>query len=485
MALKALNFRLIFRVLGLVLIFEGLFLGLNLIACLVYDHSTIAPILKSLLITSVTGILLYYSSHYHSQKEIAKKDGFITVTLSWLAISLFGTLPYLISGGIPRFTDAFFESVSGFTTTGSSILANIEGLPRGILFWRSLTHWIGGMGIIMLMLAVFPFFKIGGMHLFNSEYSTASFERLKPKLIDTAKRLWMVYVLLTLAEIIMLCLGGMELFDSICHSFGTIATGGFSPKNTSLINYSPYIHYVVTVFMMLSGINFTLHYFWLTGVHKKLFQNEEFRYYLLIILVAGGLITLLLMGTNYSFEASFRHSFFQVVSIITSTGFSTDDYLIWPASAAAIIFFLMFVGGCAGSTSGGIKVVRHVISAKRMMQVFKNLAYPQTINKLFYNKNALEPGHVNSVMNFVFVYLLTFFAGFILLVIFGTDFATSAGSVATTLGGIGPGFGLTGPMGNFSMIPEAGKYLLCATMLLGRLELFTIYVLFSPGFWKS
>ncbi len=481
--MKIFNFRLIIYILSLVLVFEGVFMILSIIASLVYDKSSILPITYSSLITFSIGGALFFFTRKGLDREPSIKDGFLVVTLCWLVLSLFGTLPYLFSHSIPGFVDAFFESTSGFTTTGSSILTDIESMPRGILFWRSETHWMGGMGIIMMVLAIFPYFKYGGMHLFGAEFSTILFEKFKPKLIDTAKRLWFIYILLTVSEIILLSLGGMQLFDSICHSFGTIATGGFSTKNASIGAYSPYIQYVIIIFMTLSGISFAAHYHLLKGNFRKFFKNQEIKYFITIILIAGISTTIYLFKAGYPLEKAFRNSFFQIVSIITSTGFATDDYIYWPKLATAFLFALMFVGGCAGSTSGGIKVVRHLIFVKRVILGIKSVIHPTMIKKVRFNENNLDESLTSSIISFILIYLLTFCIGTIVMSFLNLPLDVALSSVATTMGGIGPGFGMVGPFGNFAEIPEFGKYFLSFLMILGRLEILSVLVIFTRRFW--
>ncbi len=479
-----LNVRMISYLLGFVLIFESFFMILDVSICFIYDTSSIKPVSVSALITFIAGILPVLLFKKRISVEPGIKDSFIIVTLSWIVLSLFGSLPFLLSHSIIHLTDAFFESVSGFTTTGSSILTDVESLPRGILFWRSETHWIGGLGIIVLMLTIFPYFKVGGMHLFSAESSVVVFERLKPRLIDTAKRLWLVYLILTASEVILLSVGEMDFFDSMCHAFGTVATGGFSTKNASLMNSSSYTQYIIILFMFLSGINFALHYFFFTGNYSRVFRNEEFKAYTLILIFAGLAVTFHLYFRGNRFESALRHAFFQVTSILTATGFSSSDYLQWPVYSKVIIFMLMLIGGSAGSTSGGIKVVRHVVAIKRLGMHFKNLLHPQMIKPVKYNRQVLESNQVNLIINFIITYLIIICIGTFFLTLMGLDFDTSAGSVATTLGGIGPGFGMTGPASHFAYIPVAAKWFLSSLMILGRLELFTVLVIFHPSFWK-
>jgi trk system potassium uptake protein TrkH len=483
--MKILNFRLVFHTLGIVLLCESLFMLLSLSITFIYQTDNFFPFITSFIITASTGgLLILLANRKKSLKDATIRDSFLIVCLSWLSISILGTLPYLLSGEIPFFVDAYFESVSGFTTTGSSILTDVELISKDILFWRSETHWIGGMGIIVLVVAILPFFNVGGNRLFSSEGSKVSFEKIKPKVIDTAKRLWLIYMVLTVAEIILLTVFGMDLFDSVCHSFGTIATGGFSTKNASLAQYPPVIHYIVTFFMFLAGINFALHYFALRGGISKVFRNEELRLYLLIILVVTFTISLILINHGGGVEKSIRDSLFQVVTIITCTGFATTDYLLWPEHAWMLIFFVMFVGGCAGSTAGGIKVIRHLIVFKTIRNYIARLLNPNRVILLKYNNSVVDQTSANGITSYFFMYLFTFVIGSVVMIFTGLDLHSAMGSVITTLGGIGPGLGIVGPTGNFHEVTIFGKYFLCLMMLLGRLEFYSLLIILMPGFWK-
>jgi len=482
--MKIINLKLILYTTSLVLLFEGAFMTLAILASIIYDAGSIISIFQSTIITIAIGGILFFLTRKGLDKEPSIKEGFLIVTLGWIILSLFGTLPYILSGSIKSFSDAFFESASGFTTTGSSILTDIESIPKGILFWRSETHWIGGMGIIMLVLAIFPFFKYGGVYLFGAEFSNLLFTKLKPKLIDTAKRLWFVYILLTVIEIILLYAGKMELFDSICHAFGTIATGGFSTRNASIADYSPYIQYVIMVFMTLSGISFASHYFLLKGNYEKVINNQELKFFITIIVITGLSISVYLFNHGYPYEKAFRSSFFQVISIITCTGFSTADYQEWPKYAGAIIFALMFVGGCSGSTSGGIKAVRHLILVKRVFLNIKSKLHPTMIKEVHFNDNTLDDNITSNIISYVLIYLFTFCLGTIIMSCFNLPLSSAASSIATTMGGIGPGFGIIGPSGNFAAIPNPGKYVLSVFMILGRLEILPVIVLITKRFWQ-
>ncbi|MBN1181292.1 MAG: TrkH family potassium uptake protein [Bacteroidales bacterium] len=450
----------------------------------IYSENVL-PFVFSSVISTIIGVLFYLLARKDKKEVIlTKKDAYFTVTLSWLFIGLIGCLPYLFSKAIPNFTDAFFESVSGFTTTGSSILTDIEALPKSILFWRSLTHWIGGIGIIVLVIIVMPTLQIGGYNLFTLESSLQ--EKIQPKIKSVGYRLMFIYVLLTLAEVLLLLAGKMNLYESVCHAFGTIATGGFSPKNTSIAGYSPYIQYVVMIFMLLAGTNFVIHYYILKRSFKKVRNNEELKLYLFFILFIGLVITLaLFFKMKKPFEESFRESYFQVISIITCTGYATADYMVWPKFAWIIIFFSMFLGGSTGSTAGGIKMARHLVLFKNVRRVFRQLISPNAIFTIRLNKKPINEEANSSILTFIAIYLLVFVVGSVSLIILGVNSQTASSAVATCMAGIGPGLGEIGPVGNFANIPEAGKGILTMAMLLGRLEIYTIVMLFTPYFWKK
>lgn len=481
-----LNFKIIIRTLGFLLIGEALFMFLSLGVSLIYcDGDTIA-FLKSALVTMGTGSL-FLASTFKAEKKVGKKEGYIIVGLVWIFFSVFGSLPYLFSHSIPSYTDAFFETMSGFTTTGSSILNNIEEMPHGILFWRSLTQWLGGMGIVVLMLAILPAFGIGGMSLFSAESPGISPDKVNPKIKDTAKILWNLYLIFTVAEAVLLFFGGMTVFDAICHSFTTMATGGYSTKQASIAYWnSPYIQYVITAFMIIAGTNFSLSFFAFTGSPKKMFKNEEFKYYILVILLFTTLVTAgLIITSELGFEESFRISIFQVVSIITTTGFATADYLLWKPIMMGMILFLFFIGGSTGSTGGGIKVMRIVLLVKNSYYELRRLVHPNAIIPVRFNKRPVNQQTITNVLAFFFLYVAAFFLSSLIFLLFADDFETSMGAVATCLGNIGPGFGTVGPAANFAHIPDAGKWFLSFLMMLGRLEIFTIIVIFSPAFWKD
>lgn len=463
----------------------GLFMLTSIIWALVYDEETTIPLGLSALITLFTGAVLYYSTLGNLKKELGLKDSYFTVTFTWVIISLFGTLPYLLTGSITSYIDAIFETVSGFTTTGSSILRDIEVLPKSVLFWRSLTHWIGGMGIIVLVVAILPLLRIGGYNLFKNEASGISYEKLTPKTASTAKRLWGIYVSLTFILTGLLILGDMNLFDALNHAFSTMSTGGFSTKNNSVGAFSPYIQYVIIFFMFLAGANFYLHYHFIKGRFKRVFGNLELRsYFGIIVIVASAIAFIIFRNGGLTVEKAIRDAFFQVVSIITTTGFATTDYLLWPAPAWTLIFLLMFIGACVGSTGGGIKVIRHVVSFRNVMLHFRRMLHPNSVSLLKINNEVIDDEKVGSLISFLVLYLLTFTFGSILMVLLGEDTLTAVGSVAANMGGVGPGIGLVGPASSYANIHEVGKVVLSFLMIIGRLELTTVLILFTGLFWE-
>ncbi len=439
------------------------------------------------IIASVSvGIILFFTTRNHKQ-ELRAKDGFIIVTFGWVLFSLLGALPFFLSGFIPSYTDAFFETMSGFSTTGATILTDIEALPHGLLFWRSLTHWLGGMGIILLSLAILPLLGVGGMQLFKAEVPGPSPDKLTPRIKHTAELLWGVYVLLTVAEIILLMMGGMGWFDSVCHSFGTLATGGFSTKNASIGHYnSAYVDYIITIFMILAGLNFSLHYRALRGKPRIYFKDPETLFFFGIIGAATLFVTFSIWHqTSQDIALSFRQGFFQVVSIITTTGYGTADYETWSSSSRMVIFILMFFCGCAGSTGGGLKIISSLILIKFSLNEIKRLIHPQAVLPVRVGKVVVSRDIIANVAGFYLFYVSIFVFGVLFMNILGLDFETSLGGVAASLGNIGPGLGDLGPTDNYGFLPDLGKWFLSFLMLVGRLEIYTVLIIFTPMFWKK
>ncbi len=481
------NYKLIFNIVGFLLIIVGLFIFTGIPFSMYYESDDIPSLIISGSITCLIGLLIWFFTRKSENKDFGKREGYVIVTSSWIIMSLFGALPFIIHGSIPNYTDAFFETMSGFTTTGATILTDIEKLPYGLLFWRSLTQWLGGMGIIVLSLAILPILGIGGMQLFMAEVPGPTKDKVHPRVRETAKRLWGIYLILTAAETLLLLAGGMNLFDSITHSFTTMATGGFSPKNASIAFYtSPFIHYVIIVFMFFAGMNFTLHYYALHRNFSFLKDNNEFRFYAAIVIVATVFIVLIhLPHVDFHYEEAIRQSLFHVISLVTTTGFVTSDFENWAPYSRIIFFVLLFVGGCAGSTGGSIKVIRHYLLFRNGFLELKRLVHPRAIIPVRVNNKAVPMEIISNVQAFFILYILLFVFGSIVMSILGVDFVTSLGAVATCLGNVGPGIGTVGPVSNFAHMPEVGKWILSFLMLLGRLELFTVLIIFSSYFWKK
>ncbi len=480
------NVKIIIRVLGFLILVEGVAMLLALAVSLIYGENDSTAIAISSGISILLGGVIALLTQ-KAKKDIGKREGFIIVAFVWVIFSFFGTLPYVLSGSIPNFTNAFFETMSGFTTTGSSILSDIEILPHGILFWRSMSQWLGGMGIIVLSLAILPVFGIGGMQLYVAEVPGPAPDKISPRIRQTAKTLWIIYLGFTIAETLLLLIGGMSLFDAVCHSFTTMATGGFSTKQASIAHWSsPFIQYVIIVFMFLAGTNFTISYLAIKGRFKTVFKDEEFKYYGIFVLLFTGLIFAgLLITTQLGVEHAFRDALFQVVSIITTTGFATADYLLWAPILIILLFTLFFFGGSAGSTGGSIKIMRIVLLLKNSYYELRRMIHPHAIIPVKFNNRSVDSKIITNVLAFFMLYFIIFGVSTIIFTLMEPDLESAMGAVATSLGNIGPGLGNVGPAENFLHVSPAGKWFLSFLMLLGRLELFTILVLFSPSFWKK
>jgi len=481
------NFSVIIKFIGILLMIVSGCMLISVSWSVHYNESMSARALAlSSLITFIAGICLFLAARKHDHRNIGKKEGYLIVTLTWLSISAFGALPIFIAGTTTSYTDAFFETISGFTTTGATILEDIEGVEKGLLFWRSTTHWLGGMGIIVLTLAILPILGVGGMQLFIAESPGTTPSRLHPRITQTAKRLWGIYVFLTFALMALLMLGGMDFFHSLNHAFSTMATGGFSTQNDSIAGYSPYIQYVIIFFMIMAGISFAQHYFLLKGQFRKVLGNEELRFYLSVI----GLFTLVLTLAVFilhqaGLEKAFRDSLFQTVAIATTTGFVTTDYLEWSGSLWFLIFLLMFTGGCIGSTGGGLKMIRVLVLIKNTRLELKRLMHPMAVIPVRLDGKAIPQEIITNFLAFFLLYILLFFGGAAIMTAYGLDFTSAIGASIATLGNIGPAIGSVGPVENYAHIPTGGKWVLSFFMLLGRLELFTVLLLFSPSFWKK
>ncbi|MCF4151002.1 TrkH family potassium uptake protein [Dethiosulfovibrio sp. F2B] len=481
------RFGLVSRVLGLLCAIVSLSMTWPLYWSLKDGSNDIRAFLAAIAVGFISGAALYLAGRGEDYQELGIREAFAVVTLSWVLASAVGALPFYFAGSVDTYTDGFFEAMSGFTTTGASILTDIQSNPRGILFWRSLTHWLGGMGIIVLSLAILPFIGVGGMQLFKAEVPGPTPEKLTPRVQQTAVLLWGVYVLLSGAEVLALAAGGMDLFESLTHTFGTMATGGFSPLNGSIGQYgNPYFDWVITIFMFLAGANFTLHYMALRGKPLSLWRDEEFRFYTKVILFSTVTITLslLVFGGYASAERALREAAFQVVSIVTTTGYATADFDLWPQYCRFLLLLLMFVGGCAGSTGGGMKNVRIMVILRRVGMEIKRLLHPRQVIKIRLNGTVLRDDVITSVTAFFILYIVLFALATLAMAAMGLDLTAAISSVAATLGNIGPGLGMVGPTQNYHWICAPGKWLLSLCMLLGRLEIFTVVMLFFPGTWK-
>jgi trk system potassium uptake protein TrkH len=480
--MKLINPLVILRILSTIILIESIsFLACTPVA-LIYHEDT-HPFLVSSLITGFIYVVLRIISVDAHTDKFSNRDGYLVVTLSWLVFSILGSFPYLLSKTIPAFTNAFFESASGFTTTGASILTDVESLPYSVLFYRSLTHWIGGIGIIVLVIIILPSLKVSGYHLFSLESSLR--EKILPRTKAIGFRVLFIYSGLTLVQIVLLWLGDMNLFDSICHSFGTIATGGFSTKNNSLQFYSSYSQYIVMIFMVLAGTSQVIYYYLVKYQLRKVKNNEELWFYITVVIISGTIATAILYNNSTrTFEEAFREGYFQVVSIITSTGFVSVDYLFWPVAGVILIFILMFAGGSTGSTSGGIKMARHLIMLKNIKSAFLKLNHPKALATIMLNGKPVGVSTNIAIISFVILYLFLFIVGTLIIIITGVDIVTSASSVAVCMAGIGPGLGAVGPMSNYAGLPEISKVVLSILMITGRLEIITVFTLFTRSFWK-
>jgi len=498
--MKQLNIKIIVSFLGLTSMLNGFFMLIAMPFSIYHNEPEQWGILKAGLTTITIGLTLWFLNR-KAKKSLQKKEGYLIVTLGWLMLTLTGTLPYLFTGSIPNFTNAIFETISGYSTTGSSILTDIESMPKGILFWRSATHWIGGMGIIVLTVAVLPLLGIGGMQLFMAEAPGPSADKMHPRITETAKRLWLIYFILTFSEFFLLKIAGMTWFDAINHAMATMSTGGFSTKNASVAHWngSPVIQYIITAFMLIAGANFVLTYFALKGQVRKVFQSEEFKYYFFGILGLTAIITVIIVNfqdpnlvTSINHpkpwgetESAFRHAAFQVTSVLTTTGFVTADFTMWSYFATTLMFSLFFIGGSAGSTSGGVKIVRHIIMIKNSFYEFKKLLHPSAIIPVRYNGTGVPKNIIYNILAFFILYMLIFIVGSIILTFFGLDFESAIGATASSLGNIGPAIGSVSPVDNFAHLSIGAKWFCSFLMLIGRLELFTVLILFTPFFWRK
>jgi trk system potassium uptake protein TrkH len=498
--MNSLNLKIIYRFLGLTAVLNGVFMLLAVPFSIYHQENTIFGILNAGIISISIGLLLFFLNK-PTDTNIQKKEGYLIVTAGWLTLTITGMLPYLLTGATSSITDAFFETISGYSTTGSTILTDIQGTSKGILFWRSATHWIGGMGIIVLTIAILPLLGIGGMQLFLAEAPGPSADKLHPRITDTAKRLWLIYVVLTLVEFLLLKIAGMTWFDAINHAMSTMSTGGFStkPDSVAFYNGNPWIQYIIIFFMFIAGTNFVLTYFALKGKINKILQSEEFKYYSLVILVTTVIVSVIILffqDPNLQTvlahpkvfgetESAIRHALFQVISVITTTGFVSADFTMWSFFATGIFFALFFLGGSAGSTSGGVKIVRHIIMLKNSFLEFKKALHPNAIIPVRYDGKAVTQPIVFNILSFFIIYMFIFIFGSVILTFCGLDFTSAIGAAASSLGNIGPAIGSLSPVDNFAHLSNSAKWFCGFLMLIGRLELFTVLILFSPFFWRK
>jgi trk system potassium uptake protein TrkH len=481
------GWRFILNILGVLLFFFGLTMIFPLMVGLYYGDQSLIPLLESMVITVSVGSILYFIFRKARVEVINQREGMAIVAVGWTAVGLFGALPFYLGDGYFTFTDAVFESVSGFTTTGASILTTIEAVSKGLLFWRSFIQWLGGMGIIVLSVAILPFLGVGGMQLYKAEVPSPVPDKLKPRIRDTAMILWKVYALISLAQVLMLLLGGMGWYDTLCHTFTTMPTGGFSTKNASIAHFnSVYFDSVFIFFMLLAGINFSLHYQMLRGKTLAFWQDSECRFFIGAVILTTLVVSLNVFGSVYeTIGQALRYGAFQVVSIITTTGFATADYQQWPVMSQLILLLLMFLGASAGSTGGGMKCLRIMLCFKYCYKELFSLIHPHAVSHVKIAGKSVPDDIMRSVLGFLALYVGLFALNSVLLAGLGVDFITSITAVASCIGNIGPGFGMVGPVENYAQIPFLGKWLLIWCMLLGRLEIFTVIILVVPEFWRK
>lgn len=483
-------------ILGMFIFFLGFALLVPIVIALIYKEPTWHAFLFSALIAFGIGGSLYY--FFKPKRELRIREGFLIVSLTWLFLSLVGGLPFVISGVLPSYTDAVFETMSGLTTTGATILGGvthngfanpqIEAIPKSLLFWRSLAHWLGGMGIIVLSIAILPLLGVGGMQLFQAESPGPRADKLTPRVQETAKLLWGVYVAFTVAEFLLLWIHPkMDWFDAINHAFATLATGGFSTRNASVEAFdSVYIDGVITVFMFLAGINFAMHYRLFNREFSNFFGNRELRFYALISGISAVALSLMLWAYHdYPIGSAFRYGSFQAISIITTTGFGTANYELWTSLALFLLFILFFTGGCAGSTGGGIKMIRWLVLIRNSFREIKQIVHPKAILPIRIGQQTVDTNMQRAVLSFFVLYIFIFITGALIIAACGFDIISSLGASIACLSNVGPGFGAFGPTDNYAAIPLLGKWTLIMQMMIGRLELFTVLILFSPAFWKQ
>ncbi len=481
------RWRSILNTVGTLILFFGLTMIIPIGFGLYYRDQSVIPLLKSMGITLIAGFILYKFFGGVKTEYLSQREGMAIVAIGWTAVGIFGALPFYLGNVFNTFIDAFFESVSGFTTTGASVLINVEALAEGFLLWRSFIQWLGGMGIIVMSLAVLPFLGVGGMQLYKAEVPTPVPDKLKPRIRDTARILWKVYALISLAEVILLMLGGMGLYDALNHTFTTMPTGGFSTKNTSIAYFDNlYFEIIIIFFMLMAGINFSLHYQMMRGKPLAFWRDSECRFFLGAVFLLIVVVSLDIYGSVYEkMSQAIRFAAFQVVSIVTTTGYTTADFEKWPAMSQFILLLSMFLGASAGSTGGGVKCLRIMVYFKYCYKELFSLIHPHAITYVKIGGKAVPVDVLRSVLGFLGLYAGLFVLSSTILAGLGVDFMTSLSSIAATIGNIGPGFGMVGPTDNYAQIPYFGKWLLIWCMLLGRLEIYTLIIFFVPEFWRK
>ena len=479
-----LNYKFLANKIGLLLFFEAGFMLTAALVSVIYGENDLSAILTSAVITSGIGALLWLFSKGRSP-EMGKREGYFLVAVVWAVYTIFGALPFWLSGYIPSYTDAFFEAISGFTTTGATILTNVEALPHGLLFWRSLTHFIGGVGILVLMIAVLPIYGTGNMMLYQAEYSGANFgSKIKPRVLDTVRRIVRIYLILNGVLFLFLLIAGMNPFDAICHTFGTMATGGFSTRNASIAAYSPLIQYIIMAFLFIAGINFTLLYFAGHGKFRKVWKDDEFRWYFSIVVIAGLIIMSdLFFVYKFPLEGAFRHGFFQAISFMTCTGFVSENYAIWSSFSILILLLVMAMGGSAGSTSGGIKVVRIVLLWRMIPVELKKIVHQRGIIPVRLNESSVKEDLLHRVLAFIMLFIIILLVAIFLLLLMGVDPKAAVFGSVSCMSNVGPGLGSV--YANFSSVPMLGKWIFSTLMFVGRLEIFTLFILFTSAFWRQ
>lgn len=472
---------------GILIFFLGLTMILPAGVSAFYNDGSLYALGLSAGVSVLAGMGLFFLFRQPKTEYISQREGMAIVAVGWTAIGIFGALPFYLSGFFPVFADAFFESVSGFTTTGASVLTDIEAVSEGLLFWRSFIQWLGGMGIIVLTIAILPFLGVGGFQLYKAEVPTPVPDKLKPRISDTAKALWKVYVLFSVAQVLFLIIGGMSAYEALCHTFTTMPTGGFSTRNLSIAHYdSLYFDIVFIAFMAVAGVNFSLHYQMLRGRPLAYWRDPECRFYLFGLMALIIVVSLSLYGSIFTgLGESFRQGAFQVVSILTTTGFATADYNQWPAMSQLILLMCMFLGASAGSTGGGMKMMRIMLCLKFCYKELFNLLHPHSVSYVKIGGKPVSGEVISSVLGFLALYMGIFVLCSVVLSAMGVDFVTSFSAVAASIGNIGPGLALVGPTGNYAQIPYLGKWLLSWCMLLGRLEIYTVIIFFVPEFWRK